>query len=507
MVDHHNDSYDEAPGYSGEAAAVVEPHPDSLDAVYAELVSQTEKMASGLLNELNQLCTLGTRRYLSDVFLPKDARAMAQTIQSLQKYGESRRAGLFGFFVDGDHIHVIHDCAFSTKSCRDKFRDELQQYGQFRPARRFNRPLWQFGRNDWLNVLHYFFSKEGEANELWVAGKNWQVPDHDEHIRWTKIYRVYAEMVRSQDMGSNNDRKRRATDQAAQGIDDTDEPEVHGKKGRVLRGKFEYIRQQIQELLQKKHVSPISAVLSLEEVYTNAYLSNPKHKDFVSASLNTYSMKLITFLLRDFENLICDVTASPLFIIGFEYYNLEESVTIIDNLLKFQFDDNEDEIVRFLTNLVNIIDKRIPKRNCIVIKSPPSGGKNFFFDMVLGIVCNYGQLGQANRNNVFAFQEAPNKRLLLWNEPNYESALTDTLKLMMAGDPFTVRVKHSVDMHVTRTPVIVLTNNDVDFMCDPAFRDRIYKYVWKRAPFLAEYTKKPIPVAFFKILNKYNVDY
>lgn len=507
MVDNYNDRHGEEAGCSRETEIFAEQHPSTLDSVYASLVKQTEKMAGGLLGQLTELCALGTRRYISDVFLAKDARALDQVIQTLQKYGEGRRSGLFGFFLDGDHLHVIHDCAFSTKSCRDKFRHDIEQYGQFRPGRRFNRPLWQFGRADWFNVLHYFLSKEGKANQLWVNGKNWQVPHNDEHIRWAEIYRMYAQMVRSQDLGNHNDRKRRAADQTGEGTDDADEPTVYGKKRGAPRDKFERVREQIQELLSKKHVSPLSAVLSLEEVYNNSFLCNPKHKDFINASLTTYSMKLVTFLLRDFENIICNVDASPVFIVGFEYYELGKSIEIIDNLLKFQFDDNNDEIVAFLQNLVNIIDRRIPKRNCIVIKSPPSGGKNFFFDMVLGIVCNYGQLGQANRNNVFAFQEAPNKRLLLWNEPNYESALTDTLKLMMAGDPFTVRVKHSIDTHVTRTPVIVLTNNDVDFMCDPAFKDRIYKYVWKRAPFLAEYTKKPIPVTFFKILNKYNIEY
>lgn len=115
--------------------------------------------------------------------------------------------------------------------------------------------------------------------------------------------------------------------------------------------------------------------------------------------------------------------------------------------------------------------------------------------------------GMANRHNTFAFQEAPNKRLLLWNEPNYESALTDTLKMMFAGDPFNVRVKHQSDTPVTRTPVIVLTNNVVPFMSDPAFNDRIKKYKWKAAQFLKQIDYKPIPIALFHVLDKYEIIY
>lgn len=272
MVDNNNDCNDQAAGCSRQAENLIESYSDSLDSVYASLVNKTEEMASGLLGHLNNLCTLGTRRYISDVFLPENPRALDKVVQTLQKYGESRRTGLFGFFMDGDHIHIIHDCSFSTKSCRDKFRDELQQFGQFRPGRRFNRPLWQFGRTDWLNVINYFFSKEGKASKLWVAGKDWQIPNNDEYLRWAEIYRVYAQMVRVEDMGNDHNRKRRSTNQTPEGTDDFNQPEIYGKKGRITRDKFQYIREQIQELLQKKHVSPISAILSLEEVYNNSYI-------------------------------------------------------------------------------------------------------------------------------------------------------------------------------------------------------------------------------------------
>lgn len=187
--------------------------------------------------------------------------------------------------------------------------------------------------------------------------------------------------------------------------------------------------------------------------------------------------------------------------------NVTESVQWIEKLLKFQFDDDDCLIGEFLINLVDVIDKNVPKRNSFIIHSPASGGKNFFIDMICGIVMCYGQLGQANKNNLFAFQEAPNKRLLLWNEPNYESSLTDTIKMMLGGDPYTVRVKHNLDTHVKRTPIIILTNNVVDFMHDIAFKDRIFIYKWKVAEILKDCQMKPHPQSFFEILIKYNIKF
>lgn len=127
--------------------------------------------------------------------------------------------------------------------------------------------------------------------------------------------------------------------------------------------------------------------------------------------------------------------------------------------------------------------------------------------MIFGLLLSYGQLGQANRHNLFAFQEAPNKRVLLWNEPNYESSLTDTIKMMFGGDPYTVRVKNRMDAHVKRTPVIILTNNTVPFMYETAFSDRIIQYKWNAAPFLKDYELKPHPMTFFLLLSKYNITF
>lgn len=79
--------------------------------------------------------------------------------------------------------------------------------------------------------------------------------------------------------------------------------------------------------------------------------------------------------------------------------------------------------------------------------------------------------------------------------------------MMLGGDPYTVRVKHMQDTHVKRTPVIILTNNNVNFMSDIAFRERIVKFEWKYAPMLKNIEMKPYPLSFFDLLNKYNIEF
>lgn len=311
-------------------------------------------------------------------------------------------------------------------------------------------------------------------------------------------------MVRIEDSGSDSECERQADKRPRRSVDSTSDYAVHGKKPNA-KGKYAYIKLQTKALLVKYYCSPVSAIRDVREFRDDVMLSDPKNKDYLQAAFDDFGKDLIDMSTRDIYNLLKDQT--PTFFMSMNYGTREESFDIIDNFMRFQCADDEEQICVFLRAVVDILDKRIPKCNCLCIQSPPSSGKNFFFDMIFALFMNYGQLGQANKHNQFAFQEAPNKRLLVWNEPNYEAAVTDTLKMMMAGDPYTVRVKHSMDTHVRRTPVFVLTNNVVNFMVDPAFKDRIIKFRWQPAPFLKDVEFKPYPLVFFDMLNKYNIDF
>lgn len=325
-------------------------------------------------------------------------------------------------------------------------------------------------------------------------------------VRWSQKFNTGIEMVRREDIGINNEHKRRQDDQESRESDNTSRNEIYAKRARVTN-KYAYIKQETKNLLQKFYVSPLSAIRDVPDFRNNHMLSDPKNKDYIQAAFDDFGKDLNDYYLRDYYNLLSKEDCNPIFISSMNYGNLDDSIQVIDQLLKYQFGNDESLICQFLTTLVDLFDKRIAKMNCVCVKSPPSAGKNFFFDMIFAICLNYGQLGRANKHNVFAFQEAPNKRLLLWNEPNYESGLEDTIKMMLGGDPYTVRVKHNMDTHVRRTPVIVLSNNSVPFMGKIEFKDRVSYFHWNAAPFLKNYDYKPYPMAFFEILNKYNIEF
>lgn len=313
-------------------------------------------------------------------------------------------------------------------------------------------------------------------------------------------------MVRSEDSGSYIERQRQNNKRISGAASTSSLDEIYGKKSRTT-GKYANIKQKTKALLLKYYCSPLSAIRDVEEFRNDDILTDPKSKDYIQASFDDFGKDINNYSIRDLYNNFKLYTKPPIFMASMAYGSLSESFEVIDNLLKFQFNDDEESICIFLKSLIDVLDKKLPKTNTLCVQSPPSAGKNFFFDMIFAICLNYGQLGQANRNNVFAFQEAPNKRILIWNEPNYEATLTDTIKMMLGGDPYTVRVKHSFDQHVRRTPVIILTNTTVPFMVDTAFADRIVKFKWKKAPQLKDIDFKPYPMCLFDILNKYNIDF
>ena len=286
---------------------------------------------------------------------------------------------------------------------------------------------------------------------------------------------------------------------------------AHGDSSKTKCKKGEKIQQLVLDICLKYPCSPVNGIVT-----THIWLM---HKDLqflgtddikVKAALNAFGNRICSWTFDDFNAMYKTAECKPFFtacVMPFDsvYYNIDDSVAILIKLLKFQFQDNEEKILNFMTDLYNILDRKIPKRNCILLHSPPSGGKNFFMDTFIDYFLNKGQFGNANKHNNFAFQDAFCKRIILWNEPNYERSKIDTVKMITAGDAYSVNVKMKSNSAVCKTPIIVLTNHHVDMMNNPAFADRIYVYRWQTAPFLKDCSKKPNPLAAYELLKYYKL--
>ncbi|KAG8176773.1 hypothetical protein JTE90_003404 [Oedothorax gibbosus] len=102
------------------------------------------------------------------------------------------------------------------------------------------------------------------------------------------------------------------------------------------------------------------------------------------------------------------------------------------------------------------------KCNTIVCESPLTQGKKKFWDNVVAI------------------------------ELNMEPDAMNDFKKLCEGSALNVRVKHCADRIVFKTPTLILPNDPLEICTDPAFKD---------------IPKKTYPMAFFDILDFYDIKF
>lgn len=139
---------------------------------------------------------------------------------------------------------------------------------------------------------------------------------------------------------------------------------------------------------------------------------------------------LCKFTYQDFLKLYNNQVAPPLFCaldgkINDYYYEPEESADILSELLHYQFNFTDDgihtetKVREFLQTLYDILEKKRQKQNSILIISPPTAGKKIFIDCVTAFYLNVGQIANFNKWCQFPLNDAVERRVNIWNEPNF----------------------------------------------------------------------------------------
>lgn len=190
------------------------------------------------------------------------------------------------------------------------------------------------------------------------------------------------------------------------------------------------------------------------------------------------------------------------------YYTIEESVKILEELVRYQcsnYNCNEEDTVQEFINQVYFVCEKIkPKRNALELIGPASSGKSYFVDCVSSFYINVGHIKNFNKNESFPLQSAYNRRINVWNEAQCEHSALDWVKLFLGGDPCPANIKYQDTMTISRTPVLITANQRLIPNTQP-FEDRMFRWKWKSAPFLINYTKKPHPLSYPALLIKYDV--
>lgn len=177
------------------------------------------------------------------------------------------------------------------------------------------------------------------------------------------------------------------------------------------------------------------------------------------------------------------------------YWNLDQSLYMLLDLLHYQFSGDWDQVVNFLKLNYYVLEKQSGKKNCLCIIGPASSGKNFWADGLCDFTLNPGKMENPSRSNNFAFASCHNRRVVKWDECNYDRSFDNDVLNLLQGKTFLVNIKYRNMEPVNRTPVIVL-GNLYPFSDEQRFKDRVYRVNWMRCERLKRYKKKqPLPLA------------
>lgn len=465
--------------------------------------TEKESFTKMLINSFQKI--VPRRRILHDIYSRNAKRRGNGLLDSCM--GVTYNGAIFIICSHGDHYHVIHDCSYSSSTCRCTKIQAIKDNGFIRYGRRIICSN-QFTIRHWRNLAEYCEKGERTLDLLFIAGRAWIQYSEDRHnsIRRCSDFGQKPMVDSGDETNSVHNFIKCGSEGNQNEGDDPNDIQGSEKAGSETGCKGD----SLQKFIQKYPTSPLAHIFQTRHWTRGKYRYMPKNCSLIQSAMFNIGLDFVDMSIEDFgkyfakcepQNLIFN---SPMGDINEYYYDIEKSVYVMEELLNHQFNDNANLVKLFLTDVYNICNKINPKKNTLFILSPPNAGKIFFFDAVIHFFINFGQLGNFNKYNSFPMQECCNKRIILWNEPCMEESSTETLKTLLGGDATNAKVKYSNDTIIQRTPVIVLSNNDI-FPKDLAFRSRIIKYNWKTCSDLKILKKKPWPLAFHTLLEKYDL--
>lgn len=138
----------------------------------------------------------------------------------------------------------------------------------------------------------------------------------------------------------------------------------HKTKAKLFRPEFGPLT--LTELLYKYPTCPPSAYLYIKEFFNNPNLNSICNNDkYAERDVRNWCSKINSWSFNDFKIDYEDPDVKPYFnaynrLNSNVYYSVDESVKIANDLLLYQFSEISENVCDFLTDLFNVLDKRVP---------------------------------------------------------------------------------------------------------------------------------------------------
>lgn len=149
--------------------------------------------------------------------------------------------------------------------------------------------------------------------------------------------------------------------------------------------KREPLGSKLMEWLRAHPASPLTSVLQTRHWSESPFGLTVMRSSTVLANVfNNYALELFDLTIVELYERYAKIDpqqlifAAPLGNIQSTYFDIDESVRILDELLHRQCRGDTEIVNCFLSDLLDVLEKRVSKKNTFFVVSPSNGGKNFF---------------------------------------------------------------------------------------------------------------------------------
>ena len=162
-----------------------------------------------------------------------------------------------------------------------------------------------------------------------------------------------------------------------------------------------------------------------------------------------------------------------------------------------------------LDDIYGIMEKTIPKINCLWLYGPPNSGKSLIATSLAASYRFYSTCNKFDQTSDFGFAQMYNQCCLLVDECSVNSHNFEILKMIAGGADVSVNVKNKDHTVIAHTPMILCTNHNVTHFCSnpqaalQQLSTRVKKYCFHTCPSLKHITCNRLhPKAWYYIIGQ-----
>jgi hypothetical protein len=401
--------------------------------------------------------------------------------------------------IHGDHAHVVHDCPLSRGTCRC--------FPGFIPKRRTAQRhiISELSQECLSKIIFYCLARQKWIYSIKIGDSSYRCP----FSFASQIDRLAnSGREESEDAGilESCDSEDRLLSETA---GDSDSFFSASSKGARLDKTFKRKREAqsfsdtVYDKLRLILPSPLKGFARTSGWFNDPLLRGfSATKEEVKVAYNRLSFEITNKTLLDFKNMYkvededCDMDEEFHFAsldhdrFNDLYFKKRHSLMWLKKLLIWQYardsisdngkvDDIEwkPAVYGFVKYLMELLDKKLGKKNTLYILSPPNSGKTFFADCISHYFLSGGHIKVWNRSSGFPLEELEGARVAFWNEPNFESTNIAEMLKLLGGDTMSIAIKHQASITINKIPIIV-TSNYPKFPTTKEFTERIHYQHW-----------------------------